>query len=147
MPGLRSGPGITPSQKADYTAAILRRAGSISVQANGIASRRISFMPALKAHVMLPWTIEIVVVAEASSLAEAKLGEWDIRRPSRQLPRAESSGPERDLEQMDALPAHCDPGDTVQARELLASLLRAARHSLVYLQGPSFPTPSTPSTL
>jgi hypothetical protein len=30
-------------------------------------------MPALEAYLELPWTIEIVLVAEAGSLAEAKL--------------------------------------------------------------------------
>jgi hypothetical protein len=32
-------------------------------------------MPALKAHLVLPWTIEIVLIAEASAHAQAKLGE------------------------------------------------------------------------
>jgi hypothetical protein len=30
-------------------------------------------MPALKAHLMLPWTIEIVLVVEAGAQAETKL--------------------------------------------------------------------------
>jgi hypothetical protein len=71
-------------------------------------------MSALKAYLVLPWDIEIVLVAEAGSLAEAKLGERDIRRPSRQLQGAEPPSPERELEQVDALPAHRDLDDTMQ---------------------------------
>ena len=63
---------------------------------------------------MLPWTVEIVLVAEARARAEAQLGERDIWRPGRQLQRAEPSGPEHELEQVDALPAHHDLDDTVQ---------------------------------
>jgi hypothetical protein len=71
-------------------------------------------MPALKAYLVLPWNVEIVLVAEAGSLAEAKLGERYIRRPGRQLQRAGPPGPEHELEQMDALPAHHDLDDTMQ---------------------------------
>jgi hypothetical protein len=79
MAGLRSGPSLTPGQKAGHPAAILRWAGSISVQANGIASPRVSLMPALEAHLVLPRNVEVVVVAEAGTQTGAKLGEWDIR--------------------------------------------------------------------
>jgi len=34
-------------------------------------------MPALEAYLVLPWTIEIVLVAEAGTNTEAKLGERD----------------------------------------------------------------------
>jgi hypothetical protein len=80
-----SGPGLTPSQKTGYPAAILRRAGSIPFEANGIGPLRVSLMPALEAYLVLPGTIEIVLVAETGSLAEAKLGECNIRRPGCQL--------------------------------------------------------------
>lgn len=84
------------------------------MQANGIATPRVRLMPALETHLMLPWIIEVVLVAEASAHAQAKLGERDIRGSSRQLQRAEPSGPEHELEQMDALPAHHDLADTTQ---------------------------------
>jgi hypothetical protein len=71
-------------------------------------------MPALEAYLVLPWNVEIVLVAKASAHAQAKLGERDIWRSSRQLQRAEPSGPERELEQVDALPTHYDLDDTVQ---------------------------------
>jgi len=63
---------------------------------------------------VLPWTIEIVLGAEAGSQAEPKLRERDIWRPGCQFLRAEPSGPERELEQVDALPADHDLDDTVQ---------------------------------
>jgi hypothetical protein len=98
MTDLRSGPSLTPGQKTGHPTAVLRRAGSISVQANGIASPKVSLMPALKAHLMLLWTIEIVLVAEAGAQAEPKLRERDIWRPVRQLQGAEPLCPKRELE-------------------------------------------------
>jgi hypothetical protein len=65
--GLRSGPGLTLGQKAEHCAAVLRRTGSIPVQANGIAFMRGSLMPAPKAHLVLPGNIEVVLVAEAGT--------------------------------------------------------------------------------
>jgi hypothetical protein len=47
--GLRSNPGVMPSQKAGHPTAILRWAGSIPIQANGIATPRVSLMLALEA--------------------------------------------------------------------------------------------------
>jgi hypothetical protein len=51
-------------------------------------------MPALEAYLVLPWTIEIVLVAEAGTNTEAKLGERDIRTPSRQILNCRISGAE-----------------------------------------------------
>lgn len=63
-------------------------------------------MPALEAYLVLPWTIEVVLITEAGSLAEPKLREWNIWGSGRQLQGAEPSGPEHELKQVDALPAH-----------------------------------------
>jgi hypothetical protein len=85
MTGLQSDTGFTPGQKTRHPAAVLRRAGSVPVQANGIDRPPISLMPALEAHLVLPRTIEVVLVAKTGSLAEAKLGECNIRRLGCQL--------------------------------------------------------------
>jgi hypothetical protein len=71
-------------------------------------------MPALEAHLVIPGTIEVVLIAETGSLAEAKLGECNIRRPGCQLKGAEAPSPERELEQVNALPAHRYLNDAVQ---------------------------------
>lgn len=46
-------------------------------------------MPALEAYLVLPWTIEVVLITEAGSLAEPKLREWNIWGSGRQLQGAE----------------------------------------------------------
>jgi hypothetical protein len=42
-------------------------------------------MPALEVYLVLPGIIEVVLIAETGSLAEAKLGECNIRRLGCQL--------------------------------------------------------------
>jgi hypothetical protein len=70
-------------------------------------------MPALAAYLVLPGTIEIVLVAEAGAKVEPKLRERDIRGSSCHFQGAEPSGPEHELEQVYALPAHRHLKDTM----------------------------------
>jgi hypothetical protein len=63
---------------------------------------------------MLPWSIEIVPVANAGAQAKPKLRERNIRCPGGQFPRPKPSGPERKLERVDALPAHRHLKNTVR---------------------------------
>ena len=78
-------------------------------------------MPALKAHLVLPWDVEIVLLVEAGALTEAKLREWNIWRTGCQFQRAEPPGPERELEQVNALPAHRYLDYTMQLTQCHAS--------------------------
>jgi hypothetical protein len=114
MAGLQSDTGLMLGQKTRHPAAVLRRAGSIPIQANGISPLRVSLMTSLKTNLVLPWAIEVVLIAEAGAQAEPKLGERDIRRPGRQFQGAEPSCPKYELEQVNALPAHRHLDDTMQ---------------------------------
>src|SRR4051794_30694223 len=105
---------VTPRLVVLRTATVLRRAGALSTQAEGIALACLSLQPVLDAELVLPPGTHVVDVGELGMAAEAEALQRHVRGLGAELGRAVADCAEPDLVEMQPFPAHGGLDDAVQ---------------------------------
>src|SRR3954452_3911117 len=105
---------VTPRLVVLRTATVLRRAGALSTQAEGIALACLSLQPVLDAELVLPPGTHVVDVGEPGMAAEAEALQRHVRGLGAELGRAVADCAEPDLVEMQPFPAHGGLDDAVQ---------------------------------